>query len=340
MDTEYKITIKDIILTGVFIVIVVWNVINYIFHNGMENLGGLIEQTLLIMLSFVTLADIASYTNWSILVPDFFVYAKERKQKEREQIEILNARNSIQKFIDKDLELFLNDYNQEKMSFILSNLGISADQLDQIRIELIKMRCLPLKDLEDAKSKIKRLVKSAYPIIIDQEKFDSSKICYKKVRYYVNIMDIMFIPDYANELSAILAYLIQEKIKPTEIDKLIIPHDSNFLLGVEVGKKLGKTVVKMRAKGGKIESEKYWDGNLEPTDRVIIVHDVLVSGEQISDALGHLPKPCQVKGFFCLITRKEWQGKRKLTEKRIPCYEILELDDKDIHELRNEGENQ
>lgn len=329
MSTRYKITKKDIILLLIFGVLVVINICSYIYKNGFEYVGGMIEQTLLIMLSFVTLVDIASYVNWNILVPDFFAYIKEKKH-------IKDVQVCIEAYIKEDIN-FLQDYRQERISFIISQLGISKDQLDKIRLELIKMRCIPLKHLDDAKEKMKCLFISDYPILIDQDKIDSSKICYNKVKFYINIMDIMFIPDYASELSSILAFLIAEKVELSTIDKLIIPHDSNFLLGVEVGKKLGKSVVKMRSRKGKIETEKIWDGNLHLTDKVIIIHDVLVSGEQIIDTINKLPDSCAIKGFFCLITRKEWDGKRKLMEKGLSCYEVIEIDDDDIRELRKEN---
>lgn len=326
MSTRYKMTKKDIILLTIFLVLVLVNIGGYIYQNGFENIGGMIEQTLLIMLSFVTLVDIASYVNWSILVPDFFEFAKEKKH-------IKDVQACVETYIKEDVN-FLQDYSQERISFIISQLGISKNQLDKIRLELIKMRCIPLKNLDDAKEKIKSLVISDYPILIDQDKIDSAKICYNKVRFYINIMDIMFIPDYASELSSILAFLITEKADLSTIDKLIIPHDSNFLLGVEVGKRLGKSVVKIRNKKGKIEAEKFWDGNLNVTDKVIIIHDVLVSGEQIIDTISKLPDSCAIEGFFCLITRKEWDGKKKLMQKDIPCYEVIEIDDEDIRELR------
>lgn len=329
MSTRYKMTKKDIILSTIFLALIIIDIGSYIYQNGFENMGGIIEKIIIIMLSLATLVDIASYANLSILVPDFFELAKEKKH-------IKDTRVCIDAYIKEDVN-FLQDYSQERISFIISQLGISKSQLDRIRLELIKMRCIPLKSLDDAKEKIKSLVISDYPILIDQDKMDSSKICYNKVKFYINIMDLMFIPDYASEFSSILAFLITEKINLSTIDKLIIPHDSNFLLGVEVGKRLGKSVVKIRNKKGKIETEKFWDGNLNVTDKVIIIHDVLVSGEQIIDTINKLPDSCTIEGFFCLITRKEWDGKKKLMQKGISCYEVIEIDDKDIRELREEA---
>lgn len=330
MDAKYKMTRKDMIYLAVFFLAIAITIVYDIFANGFSGIGRLIEQTIFLMLSFVTLMDVASCFNWDILVPDFFEYAKGKKHKKE-------ARDYIEEYIKEDIN-FLHDHSEERISFLMSQLGVNKHQLDKIRLELIKMRCMPLKTLDDAKQKMERLVKSDYPIVIDQNNIDSSKICYNKVRYYINTMDIMFMPDYARELSSILAFLITEKSDLSVIDKLVIPYDSNFLLGIEVGKKVGKSVVKMRRKKGKIETEKLWDGNLARKDRVIIVHDVLVSGDQVVHAMNALPNTCSVEGFFCLITRTEWKGKDvvrdKLGEKRDMCYEVLEINDDRISELR------
>lgn len=327
MKTRYKVTKKDIVITIIFLLIVVMSIIGYICQHGYKNWGGVIEQTLLIMLSFVSLVDIASYANWSICVPDFFEFAKEKKHEQ-------DVKTYMEVYIKEDAN-FLQDYNQERISFVMSQLGITRDQFDKIRLELIKMRCMPLKNLDDAREKLERLVTSDAPVIIDQKAIHASDVCYTKVDYYINIIDIMFMPDYASEISSILAFLIKEKTDDlSKIDKLVIPYDSNFLLGVEVGKKLGKSIVKMRHKKGRIEIHKIWDGDLGLTDRVIIIHDVLVSGDQIIDTINKIPDSCAIVGFFCLIARKEWGGKKRVMNKGIPCYEVMEINDDIIRRFR------
>lgn len=52
-------------------------------------------------------------------------------------------------------------------------------------------------------------------------------------------------------------------------DKIVIPCDSNFILGVDVGKLLGKPVVHMRQNKGRIEREKCWDGKLDPENVMV-----------------------------------------------------------------------
>lgn len=330
MNAKYTPTKKDVIYILIFLVAIGVTITYDICADGFSGVGRLIERTILLTLSFVTLADVASCFHWVILVPDFFEYVKEKKRKQE-------IRDCIGEYMEEDIN-FLNDYSEERISFLMSQLGVNKNQMDQIRIELIKIRCMPLKNLDDARKKLRGLVKSSYPIMIDQESVDSSKLCYKKVKYYINTMDIMFMPEYAGELSSILAFLITEKIDLSAVDRLVVPHDSNFLLGVEVGKILGKPVVKIRHGKGKIETEKKWDGNLDPNDRVIIVHDVLVSGDQVIDAINKLPCTCSVEGVFCLITRTEWKGKervcKKMGKKQDACFEVLKIDDAEINKIR------
>lgn len=167
-------------------------------------------------------------------------------------------------------------------------------------------------------------------MVIHQDHVDSSKLTHGQVKYFVNFIDTMFLPGYCSEISSVLAFLIKENATIESFDKIIIPHDSNFMLGIEVGKRLGRPVVKMRYEKGRVEQEQCWDGELKRTDRVIIVHDVLVTADQIIHAIDKIPNTCHVVGLFCLLERKEWGGLEKLIKKGVTVHSILSLDDHDI----------
>lgn len=327
MDKKYKVTAKDIILIILFIGLVVLNIIQHII-SGLNSVGTMIEQTILIMLSFVGLVQISLNIGWDIFVPNFYKFTLMQKN-----------RYEIQKYLEayfKEDVNFLHNYAKDRIRFLTTQLGVNEEQLDKIRLDLIKMRCVPLGNLENAEEKIKYIVRSNYPVIINQNEIDSSKLSYNKVQYFINFTDMMFLEDYAREFSSILAFLISEKCNLLEIDKLVIPYDSNFLLGVEVGKRLGKPVVKMRSEKGKIEAEKCWEGNLDTNDKVIIIHDVLVTGNQIIKTLNRLPETCQVRELYCLIARKEWKGIEQLKQKNISVHRIMDLDDNDIRIIRGD----
>lgn len=229
---------------------------------------------------------------------------------------------------------FLHDYSEEKIGYILTQLNISTNQLDKIRINLIQMRCIPLRSMNDAKQKIIEYIKcNEKPMVIYQDHVDSSKLTHGQVKYFVNFIDSMFLPGYCSEISSVLAFLINEKTEIESFDKIIIPYDSNFMLGIEVGKRLGRPVVKMRYEKGRVEQEQRWDGELNHRDKVIIVHDVLVTAEQITHVIEKIPNTCQVVGLFCLLERKEWGGPEKLSKKGIAVHSILSVDDHDIKSI-------
>lgn len=185
--------------------------------------------------------------------------------------------------------------------------------------------------MDDAKQKIIEYIKcDEKPMVIHQDQVDSSKLTHGQVKYFVNFIDSMFLPGYCSEISSILAFLIKENVEIAAFDKIVIPHDSNFMLGVEVGKRLGRPVVKMRYEKGRVEQAQCWDGELKRTDRVIIVHDVLVTADQIVHAIEKIPNTCHVVGLFCLLERKEWSGIEKLGKKGIKVHSILSVNDHDI----------
>ena len=326
--SKYRITVKDVLIVLLFVGIVIANIISTVLINGYTGVGDLIEQTVLIVLSFVGLIEIASYCNWHIIVPDFFIFY--RKKERRDEIETY-----MMEYFRDDIK-FLQDYNEERIRFILSQIGISISQLDEIRLCIIKMRCMPLKTFDDAKRKIEYYVKNDYPMVITQKNIDVAKLCYHDVNYYINFTDPMFLPEYAQEIASLLSFLIKEKADLNRVDRLIVPYDSNFLLGVEVSKRLGKPMAKMRFERGKIITAQPWEGQLNLTDRVIIIHDVLVKADQIIHTLEQLPRTCEVLGIYCLITRKEWKGVERLKQKGLTVEQIVCLNDNDISTIREE----
>jgi adenine/guanine phosphoribosyltransferase-like PRPP-binding protein/flagellar basal body-associated protein FliL len=328
MDKKYEWTKKDVVIVVAFCILAIANIVFRVLADGFKDVDTIILQTLLLLLGFVGFVDMCSYLNWNVFVPDF----KEHKRKEKAKED---AKRYASAYLTEDAQ-FIQNYNQERMSYFLSRIGISLEQFDKMRIELIRIRCMPLKSLSDAAEKIKNFVTLDYPIIVNQDVIDSSKLSYSKVRYFINFSDTMFIHDYALEFSSILAFLIAEKIDIRRINKIIIPHDSNFLLGIEVSKILGKTAVKMRSGRGMIISEQYWEGSLDVTDTVVIVHDVLVTAKQIGDALDKIPKTCNVLGLFCLVARTEWNGVETLSKRGVKVERIIDLCDEDIRKLRGD----
>lgn len=330
---------KDIWIVSVCMVVIILQITVHVCNNGLSSIGELIEQVILVMLAFVGLLEIFHYVGWDIFVPEFMLKREKHERMEELQkcvdevvtqsMKVVVAQ-SIDAYLGREAN-FIQDFAEEKIDYILSQLGITAKQFERIRIELIKMRCLPLVNLDDAAAKIKQFIRAKEPLVTDLGKIDSSKCTYSRVQYYLNFNDAMFFSSISRELVSIMHLLISEKMDLAGFDKIVIPSDSNFVLGLEVGKLLGKPVVHIRHDKGRIEKEKCWDGKLSPTDRVVIVHDVLVTSDQIIHTLNKLPKSCQVMGVCCLVVRKEWDGVAKLNSRQIKVERVLDLNDEDIY---------
>ncbi len=325
-----KITVKDFLVVVIFVVLVVCEIYPLVEDaKKLPPISQLLDAVAPVAFSFVGLLEILNLLGLTIFVPDFML----RKQREERMEEV---RACMQDYYDQE-QNFLRDYSDEKIGYILTNLNISANQLDEIRMNLVEMRCLPLRNSEDAKQKlIKYISQGEKPLVIRQDHVDSAKLTHGQVNYYINFVDAMFLPGYCEEIGSILAVYITELLKNNTIkafDKVVIPWDSNFLLGLEVGKRLGCPIVKIRYEKGRIEENKCYDGTFQPQDRVLIVHDVLVSADQILHAMEKIPNTCEIVGVCCLIERKEWkdlEGRKKIQQK---THSLLPLEDTDIQKI-------
>ena len=317
---------KDFLILSILFALIINNLCIFLAEQP-RDFNFFIQQNLLTFIGYVGLLKIFELFGWYILVPDFYLNREMLKhQYELDTFMELYCKNEIK---------FIEEYDKQRMNYVISQLGLSINQLDKVRLDIIKLRMKELKNIKDAKEKIKSIIKCDYAVI-NLEDFFNADVTYREVNNYINFMDLMYINSFSTEIIAAMVLFISEHMPPQKYDKIVIPHDGNLLLGFELGKRLSKPVVKIREKEGKILRDQKWDGVLESTDRIIIIHDVLVSGAQIMNAIHNIPATCERIGFFCLVNRKEWKGKRNDLEKEIPIYSMLELDDKDIVKLKGE----
>lgn len=212
-------------------------------------------------------------------------------------------------------------------------------------LQLIRMRSLPLRNLKDAESKIKEFIRSGYEpfnsfsrnsAVVNLKEIDSAKRTYNNVDYFLNFHDAMYSAEYFADFVRVMHLLICEKIGVDNFDTIAIPYDSNVILGVEVAKLFGKPVVKMRKDRGKLEIDHLWDGEFSNGNRVLIVHDVLVSGEQIIHTKNHIPSRCEIVALCCLATRKDVNGLEVLQRENVRVERVIDLSDAEIESLMNQ----
>lgn len=163
-----------------------------------------------------------------------------------------------------------------------------------------------------------------------------TKRTYNNVDYFLNFHDAMYSAEYFADFVRVMHLLICEKIGVDNFDTIAIPYDSNVILGVEVAKLFGKPVVKMRKDRGKLEIDHLWDGEFSNGNRVLIVHDVLVSGEQIIHTKNHIPSRCEIVALCCLATRKDVNGLEVLQRENVRVERVIDLSDAEIESLMNQ----
>ena len=295
---------------------------------GTSKLSAL-SDIIIVLLALVTWIEVSRVFNLSIFVPDFYI--NEIKSQHNEM-----AKNAINQYIEYDRS-YIKQYDMDRIRFFMSQLELTRDQYDDIQLQLIKMQTSPHGRIGEARKKMEELIKCDKSIVVKQSEFSQGDLTYDKVGYFLNLIDLMFDPRYSKQITGIFYTLIMDVLKndlqKIKKYKIVVPYDSNFLLSVHLGDKLKIPVVRMRNGDGKIMREQRWDGVLNPMDKLIMIHDVLVSGEQVTHALDNLPKTCAVDHFFCLVSRKEFDGCAVLKERGLTVHALLEMDDNDIARL-------
>lgn len=80
----------------------------------------------------------------------------------------------------------------------------------------------------------------------------------------------------------------------------------------------------------------HYYGEFSNGNRVLIVHDVLVSGEQIIHTKNHIPSRCEIVALCCLATRKDVNGLEVLQRENVRVERVIDLSDAEIESLMNQ----
>lgn len=331
--------LKDIVIYSIIFLILVF-VAYLVFQDVtqdviLDRITQYVGVLVTILLGVVGIIEFAYDNGLTLLVPNSFENYKEKRLKEQ-------TKRYLREFFYHEAEYF-SQHSNSRITFFLNQLGLNRNQYEQLKMDILEIKLLPLHDLEDAKEKLKRIIQKGNIILLQDGK-DSEKLVYKRVKYFLNFTDIMFEDDYFSQITDCLTYLINEKTKTDKItfNRILVPNRGNFLLGRGVSQKLNTALIKVTEKP-LILTNKSWIGNFSQNkrDQSIIVHDVLVSGEQLKESIELVNKNTEITAIFCLINRLDYNGKKCLedTYNDIPIYSLLDLDDENIEKLKNEPES-
>lgn len=188
-------------------------------------------------------------------------------------------------------------------------------------------------------------------VIVDLRKTNPDrKVIYPGLHYYINFTDTIINKSVNHRLLNIMHYficktLIENNIELNEINKIVIPTESNTIMGLDLAQKMGIDPVIMHHKRRRIFDDQYWDGELPNGSNIIIVHDVIFSGDNILDCKRYLPRNCNIIGAFSLINRLDIDamhkdaGKKIIEASGIKVYSAIEVNDEYIANFLSSHKN-
>lgn len=339
MNERKQSAVLDKIISVVYIALLIYS---FIYGGKMLSTpdipSGLTYLTIA-LLGVSTWFDVCDIFGFDFLIPNQ-VYIR-RKQKVENQIskvietyygkDFKRYSGLLSTYFEKDQQ-FAESINEKRIAYFMNQIGISKKEFDSLLVELVRLQAMALKDTDDAVARIKYLLQR---VAIIKQNADPANRVYPHVRYYIDFISIMRNDDFNFEIASTFACFIKKEMPPEDfkkIDKIIIPEDSNYLLGFRVGTILGIPQVIIRRKKGRIYENQPWDGNLKRNDRVIIIHDVLVTGNQVVDAAKKIKREfseIEIFGLYCIVHRTDFDGARTIEQSFYPfkIVPMLQLDD-------------
>lgn len=252
------------------------------------------------------------------LVPPTFAHIKDKNYEKQ-------AEKMMKIYYENDIE-FIREYEKERLDYALQAAGIDEAQFRHIKYELIKARSMSVSTVDELRKKAECILYDKR-FIVDQTLYEPTERVYKEVDYFINLYTAFYAPQLCADAGQIMAnYIVMVMGKQADaLDYIIIPHDSNLLLGLEVGKILRKPVVAIQDKE-RIHKYEFWDGDYNKNrssnnkNKVIIIHDVLVTGRRIYESVERLPQGTyEVEGLYCLFkyVHEEYHPEKILQEHNI-----------------------
>ena len=310
-----------------------------VFNNLWTGINSSATNILILLLTTLSILELLDMYGINV---KWFSYSKRKREKERK--EILNV---INEYINNNKYFFMSNTN-EYISYILTAMGLKHGQLDNIfsSVDELRKANAVIKTKTDMERMIDSLLMNP-KIILDLTKSDPNrKVIYPGLRFYIDLTDNMNINPIRTQVIAILNYYIEtilseQNLSIRDINRIVIPTESNVIMGIELADLLGIEPVIMHNKRRRIYEDQYWDGSLPATSRVLIVHDVIYSGDNIVECINRLPKSCAIVGVISIANRTDKSaklgskiGKGLIEETGVKVYSAMDVNDDYLMELR------
>lgn len=312
-----------------------------VINSVINDVSDILNAVLLLILTVISILELLDMYGIQIKKVKFF---ERKRERERKQIE-----KAVDEYIRGNKNLFVSN-SKEYINYILTSIGIKNGQPDKIfsMINELKKVNEVIRTDENMNEAIRDLLKDPRVLIDLSKSNPERKVIYPGLKYYINLTDTMHIKGIRGNVLHILHYYIEnvlaeQNLAIRDIDSLVIPTESNTILGIELANLLDIEPVIMHNKRRRIYDDQYWDGTLQPGSKVLIIHDVIFSGDNIVECIERLPKTCAIVGVVALINRTDKDkklgnkiGKALIEATGVKVYSAMHLDDKILSDLHQE----
>ena len=339
---------KDIVIYFFLCLILIIFIINPEFYGKpmaewSDNMMHIVGDLSIYLLGIIGLFEFCYDNGLLFLVPHNFAVYKEKHLEKQ-------TKDYIYTFLDKETE-FLHEHERLRAGELMSIIGLSTHDHSLIQSRVIEARLSPMYDISTAKSKLEDIL--FHSDVIRDLHTDSEVSQNPDFRFYFRFSDLMHDPALRILISKITATYIYHTLGDktqnapyavSNLDIVMTPTHGNFLLGFDVNAHLGKHYIKLIPKI-KVRGNNYYEGiipekNSNDGINVLLVHDILVSGDQIGESIDQIRTvfgKCNIC-VFSLIYRNFSDALTKLqrTYDDVKFYNMIEYSEDDIAEKKKQ----
>ena len=297
---------------------------------------GNVTNVLILILSLLSIFDLLDMYGIEVKL---FNYSKSRRRKEREDVI-----STIEEYLDCE-QMLIRSNTQQYIDFALMEMGLKPAQKEELfaKIHDLKNANCPIQSVSDMEKQLRDLL-SHKKVVVYLDRADKNRhVIYPDLKYYINLNDAIYDNIIRNQVVRIFQFYIntvlgEHMLSIHDIDGIVIPTESNVLLEIEVAKLLEVQPIIMLNKARRIYEDQYWNGTIQDGDRLIIIHDVIYSGDNIVNCIEHLPRSCSIVGVISLFNRtdiyKEKMGRALIGKTGVPVHCAMDIDDNLIEQLK------
>lgn len=265
---------------------------------GLAEIFTFIGAIAFVLFGIVGIYEFAYSNGLRFLFPP--VYGQLRERRNEKTAEIM-----MKTYFESDRQ-FLHTIEMQRFTDVLHILRLTEEQFNQVSYDLLRMRSIHYEDKNGLIEEAKKILLNK-EFIVDLTRVPRNLRVYNDVDFYIDLYTAVYNEGIRDEIGKIMTSFIAFEMGNDvyNIDYIVLPENSNLILGITVSHNMGKPLICMQTKA-RIRNDNIWDGKFEfdgsHTKKIIIIHDVLVSGGCIIDTVKKLPAGSfEVLNLFCLI---------------------------------------